>query len=227
MNKENIQNIDLKLSAVKYKDLLTVKTIENNEPIIDVDKQKITYGYQMGMQDMRELIGDRILVRKSVSELLINAQKKLKETNPFYSLFLTYGYRSLEIQEKYFLEQLGKVSLSNYFSNSIDLYEEVHQSIAVPEVAGHPTGGAVDVIIVNSETGESLDFGSKQYDFSSEKCFTFSPDVSKKRMDNRMLLRKVMMQVGFAPYDGEWWHFSYGDRNGNFITKNQTQFTTR
>ena len=34
-----------------------------------------------------------------------------------------------------------------------------------------------------------------------------------------MLLRKIMMQVGFAPYDAEWWHFSYGDREWAFYCK--------
>ena len=31
-------------------------------------------------------------------------------------------------------------------------------------------------------------------------------------MKNRMLLRAVMMSAGFAPFVGEWWHFSYGDK---------------
>ncbi|MDR3125675.1 MAG: hypothetical protein LBU20_01195 [Candidatus Nomurabacteria bacterium] len=28
----------------------------------------------------------------------------------------------------------------------------------------------------------------------------------------RFSILKPMMSQGFAPYDGEWWHFSYGDR---------------
>lgn len=28
-----------------------------------------------------------------------------------------------------------------------------------------------------------------------------------------MLLRDCMLTAGFAPYDGEWWHFSYGERD--------------
>ncbi len=26
------------------------------------------------------------------------------------------------------------------------------------------------------------------------------------------MLRNVMVSVGFAPFDGEWWHFCYGDK---------------
>jgi D-alanyl-D-alanine dipeptidase len=34
-----------------------------------------------------------------------------------------------------------------------------------------------------------------------------------------MLLRSVMLQAGFAPFDGEWWHFSYGDREWAYYYK--------
>ena len=34
-----------------------------------------------------------------------------------------------------------------------------------------------------------------------------------------VILRKIMLEVGFAPYDGEWWHFSYGDREWAYYYK--------
>lgn len=33
-----------------------------------------------------------------------------------------------------------------------------------------------------------------------------------QQKENRFLLQDLMLLVGFAPYYGEWWHFSYGDR---------------
>jgi D-alanyl-D-alanine dipeptidase len=47
---------------------------------------------------------------------------------------------------------------------------------------------------------------------ASRDSFTFSPFVSRQAWDDRQLLRRAMMAAGFAPYDGEWWHFSYGDK---------------
>jgi len=38
------------------------------------------------------------------------------------------------------------------------------------------------------------------------------PRISKDAWHNRQILRLWMMTAGFVPYDGEWWHFSYGDR---------------
>jgi D-alanyl-D-alanine dipeptidase len=49
--------------------------------------------------------------------------------------------------------------------------------------------------------------------------FTFSPFIGKEAWNNRQLLRYVMLSAGFAPFDGEWWHFSYGDREWAFYYK--------
>lgn len=95
----------------------------------------------------------------------------------------------------------------------------MHEKIAVPEVAGHPTGGAVDVTIYDMENQKELDFGSKIHDFSSDICYTFYKNISDDEKENRMLLRHLMLNEGFAPYDGEWWHFSYGDREWAFYYK--------
>lgn len=95
----------------------------------------------------------------------------------------------------------------------------MHEKIAVPEVAGHPTGGAVDVTIYDMENQKELDFGSKIHDFSSDICYTFYKNISDDEKENRMLLRRLMLNEGFAPYDGEWWHFSYGDREWAFYYK--------
>lgn len=79
-----------------------------------------------------------------------------------------------------------------------------HKFIAVPTVAGHPTGGAVDVTLVNKISGEVVDMGSKYCDFDDINVYTKSPLVPDEIRNNRELLRKVMMSVGFAPFDGEW-----------------------
>ena len=64
------------------------------------------------------------------------------------------------------------------------------------------------------KTIDKFEFGKKinnEYlDESILKTFEYN---------NRMLLRKVMMQAGFAPYDGEWWHFSYGDKEWAYYYK--------
>jgi D-alanyl-D-alanine dipeptidase len=111
------------------------------------------------------------------------------------------------------------MSQSLYFKEPESLYEEVHRYIAVPSVAGHPTGGAIDVLLVDLNKKLFLDFGSKIYDFSEKKCYIFNPRITSTGKKNRLLLREIMLRNKFAPFDGEWWHFSYGDKEWAFYYK--------
>lgn len=70
------------------------------------------------------------------------------------------------------------------------------------------------------EQSEILDMGT-QFDEASVKTNTtyyeFLPEADLRFEDvaqrnNRRLLYWVMTQVGFASYEEEWWHFSYGDQ---------------
>ena len=211
---------DLEEKMVSYKNLLPIPVKDNKEYFAVLDSVTLPNGYTPTMDDMENVTGKQIKIRVSIFEKLKLAQKKLKEINPNYTLYVTYGYRSLEVQTKKFLEQL-QITAKNYFPDPIDLYEEVHRFIAVPTVAGHPTGGAIDIVIKNEKTNESLDFGSIQYDYSTKDCYVFADHISQKAKANRLLLRKLLMKVGFAPFDGEWWHFSYGDKEWAYYYKKE------
>lgn len=213
--------VTLEKKMVKYKDLATVKVKENSEKFIFLDASVIPNGYLKEMIDMEKLFGPRVLVRKSVSEKLVLAQNILQAKYPNLTLHITYGYRSLKVQTERFQKILGEID-SNSFPNQADLYEEAHRYVAVPTVAGHPTGGAVDVIVKNVKTEKSLDFGSKQYNYATKDCYVFTPNTSKIQRKNRILLRDTLVKAGFAPFDGEWWHFSYGDREWAFYYKEKS-----
>lgn len=222
--KSNMQKVYKKLekNIIRYQDLKNVIVKENNEPFVVLDQDSIPNGYLPTMSDMKTLTGERVLIRKSLYAKLKKAQQQLKKGYPFYTLFVTYGYRSLEIQTKKFLEQLR--ATYNFFENPLDLYEEVHRFIAVPIVAGHPTGGAIDIVIKDQRNNQVLNFGSEQYNYITKDCYTFVSSISKEAQSNRMLLRQLLMNVGFAPFDGEWWHFSYGDREWAFYYKQPNAF---
>ncbi len=73
--------------------------------------------------------------------------------------------------------------------------------------SGHTRGSTADLTIVNLKTGKELDMGSP-YDFFGVESHPFYDKLTKKQKENRMLLRKVMLNNGFKPYDNEWWHFT-------------------
>ncbi|MFA5136384.1 MAG: M15 family metallopeptidase [Patescibacteria group bacterium] len=211
MNSKKLENL-----MVSYRDLLKVKTVENHEELFQV--RDIPGGYIPIMSDMRKISGNSIWVRKSVEKRLSKAQALVRKNNPGLSLYITYGFRSIEIQTRRFLERLFTHS-DTFFSDPYELYEKIHRSVAVPTVAGHPTGGAVDVMLVEARNNKPIDFGSAIYDYQNLKYYVFSDEITNEQMKYRKLLRKIMMEAGFAPYDGEWWHFSYGDREWAFYYK--------
>ena len=200
-------------SFVRYQDLISISEVDNRTKMqkfasIPSNGTKVIGRY---VTDLNELDYSPIIkVRKKVLDKLEEADLLLKNVNPNYQLMVVYGYRAMEKQEKYFNEEIKKYKYS--FDNKLELYEFVHEKIAVPEVSGHPTGGAVDVVIYDMKKEKIIDFGTDVHDFNDAKCYVYYSKIREYEHNNRILLRKIMMKVGFAPYDGEWWHFSYGDK---------------
>lgn len=86
--------------------------------------------------------------------------------------------------------------------------------------SGHTRGSTVDLCLIDIKTNKELDMGSP-YDFFGEKSHPFYKNITEKQKKNRILLRSIMIDNGFIPYDNEWWHFTlknepYPDTYFNF-----------
>lgn len=73
--------------------------------------------------------------------------------------------------------------------------------------SGHTRGSTIDLTIVDVKTNLELDMGSP-YDFFGIQSHPFYKNITQKQKENRMFLRKLMLQNGFKPYENEWWHFT-------------------
>lgn len=204
INKKRV-NQQLESKMLKYNDLRQVIVRECGESLVVLPKN-IPFQTQQIDTRMYAYTGDRIYVRQTASNMLFQANKLLTRVNPQYKLEIVYGYRTLSIQQ--LLYQQVKQKLQSKYSDK-QLTEAIHRYIAIPSVSGHPTGGAVDVQII--ENTSPINFGTKIWQFSPDS-YSYSPFVSKVSQINRLLLKSIMLSVGFAPFDGEWWHFSYGDK---------------
>ncbi|MDR1651673.1 MAG: D-alanyl-D-alanine carboxypeptidase family protein [Synergistaceae bacterium] len=178
------------------------------EPMTDVRK------YDPGIiaeqrDDMIPYTGGVILVRDTLAVKLAGVSAKLSAMG--YRLKLRYGYRHPDVQEKYFESSRARLRDENPNFSEEELNRKADIFTALPEVAGHPTGGAVDVTIVESASGRELDMGLI-YGSDEEHMKTFSGAVNSEQRKNRLLLHDIMVSEGFAPFYGEWWHFMYGDR---------------
>ncbi len=203
----NKQDVYKKLSErmVLYVDLVKIPLKENGEKLVKIVNTNNLKTREIN-PNTRKIKEKDIFVRESVATKLKEASELLVSRSEDYVLEVVYGHRSMAIQRSLFNHYRNEYS-KKY--DGIALLEATHRSIAVPEVAGHPTGGAVDVRILRKD--KPINMGTSIWEFVPDS-FTFSPFISKQAWDNRGLLREVMQRVGFAPYDGEWWHFSYGDK---------------
>ncbi len=194
-----------------YSDLCSIATSDNAEPLVDLQETVPKLKCKYEKLDMQVYLGDVMLVRASVADRLRAVQDTLECRMPGASLLVVYAYRHPDVQAKYFESRLQSITRDNPQLEGAELFEEVHKYVAVPEVAGHPTGAAIDLTI--TVDGRPIDMGTSIADFSKPDLLpTFAPGINESQKSNRLLLRELMLAQGFAPYNGEWWHFSYGDR---------------
>lgn len=191
-----------------FVELQNIEPYENGELIVNLQKiyPNLLCDYS------RENSGvNQILVRKTIAEKLNKVQDKLTKYHASMNLVIVEGYRHPIYQERYFLQQLLKEHSLEPDLNIDLLIERANQCVALPSIAGHPTGGAIDLTIAYK--GKKVDMGCAIADFTHRgKLPTFSTEVNVEAANNRRLLHDLMVDEGFAPYYGEWWHFSYGDR---------------
>ena len=205
----------LEKEFIKCRDLKEITIDESNENFISLSKlnhSNIKIRYEKF--DMLNHFNGEMIVRFSVAKKIINIANYLKENHSQLALIIVYGYRTDEIQKKYFFKYLRIIEEDYpWIEDKDELYELAHMGVACPNVAGHPTGGAVDVALYDLKKDKYLDMGAKILDYTNSKIsYTYSPEINKNHKKNRMFLKKLMENENFAPYLGEWWHFSYGDR---------------
>ncbi len=156
-------------------------------------------------------------VRKSVLLKLYAANCLLPKG---YSLCLKEGYRSKERQEKSFQNVLAEYQNKFKDKDFKEIIKCVSEYVAPIEVAGHPTGGAVDVVL--KKNGIEVWMGTKFNDQPSEtnnRTYLYSMLINEEASLNRKLLIEIMEMNGFINYPAEWWHWSYGDKYWAYINK--------
>ncbi len=75
--------------------------------------------------------------------------------------------------------------------------------------SSHSQGNTIDVTMI-SVTGESIRMPTDFDDFSA-KADRYYEDCTPEEAQNAQKLENIMIQAGFKPYSGEWWHFSDTD----------------
>ncbi len=156
-------------------------------------------------------------VRSSVKDRLVNAAQLLR---PAYTLALNEGWRPPAIQAMSFDRQVSR--LMDIYPNEefVNLRRLASRFVSPPDVAPHPTGAAVDVVLLDGD-GTVVDMGcplDTNPEDSAGLCYTDHPDVPDAARGARAAMGEAMRRAGFVNYPTEWWHWSYGDRYWAMVT---------
>lgn len=133
------------------------------------------------------------------AEKLIKAHQLLKVRYPFFRFLILDAARPLSVQKKMY-DVVQGTPYAAYVAN--------------PSKTGlHNYGMAVDLTICDLN-GKELDMGTP-FDFfgavagiNREEELIARGRLTREQVNNRKLLRKVMIEAGFITIRGEWWHFN-------------------
>lgn len=140
--------------------------------------------------------GECYLRLKTVKTLMKANAKFMKKG---FKIKLYDCYRPLDIQKKMWAIVPNPTYVANPSKGSI-----------------HNRGGAVDITLVDSNGGE-LDMGTS-FDFFGIEASHDYKNLSKAVLDNRKLLKKIMLRCKFESFDSEWWHYNFKNAKLNPIS---------
>ena len=154
------------------------------------------------------------LLRQSVAEMLCRADGALRQQG--VCLAIIEGWRAPHIQTRMYRATWVWWQERHPEWTEAHLRRVVNRFSAPPHDARvpppHTTGGAVDLMLADAETGKALDHASP-YDSSDPQSYPFAaPDLSETARRTRFLLRDALEATGLTNYPGEYWHWSYGDQ---------------
>ena len=151
-------------------------------------------------------IGDTIILSMKAIEALSQVQDELREQG--LSLKIYDAYRPQKAVD-HFIRWAGipsdTVQKRNYYPklDKPRLFDLGYISAR----SGHTRGSTVDLTIVSMTDGSELDMGGT-YDYFGERSHHSFSGITRKQLDNRLLLKQVMEKYGFKAYSKEWWHYT-------------------
>ncbi|MFO7447174.1 MAG: M15 family metallopeptidase [Ignavibacteriaceae bacterium] len=128
-------------------------------------------------------------LRLPAAEALKQVQEELKKKN--YELKIFDAYRPYSITVKMYIT-----------------YEDTTYVASAWTGSRHNRGCAVDITIINSETGEEIIMPTGYDDFT-EKAHPDYKYLPDDVINNRALLINTMSKFGFMVYTTEWWHYDF------------------
>lgn len=171
--------------------------------------------YELGFSPYSEVYGRRIVLEK-ILRALDNIPKN-------YGVTIWDIYRPRAVQQKLFEWMRNEIQQAHPTFTDEENFTETQKYMSLPSQVGdaycspHLSGGAIDLTLHDSKTGNELDMGTS-FDDCSERAhrdyFERAADLDKHSCvlrERRRILKSSMESSGFTSYPYEWWHFDYGN----------------
>jgi D-alanyl-D-alanine dipeptidase len=149
------------------------------------------------------------IVTNALGKALAGLQAELISEN--LELFVFETYRPTQagadmLQWALDSEQIG--NKKDYYPNieKSDLYRLGY----LIEYSAHSRGSTVDVTLVDSRSGQSLDMGTR-FDFMDVLSQPNNESIGEIAFAHRQMLQTLMIKHGFLEIDTECWHFTLQD----------------
>ena len=146
------------------------------------------------------------LLTKEATTALKEVSDQLKERG--YRIKIFDAYRPQKAV-KYFMnwaKNLSDTKMKKYFYPELKK-DVLFQQGYISEKSSHSRGSTVDLSLFDIKLKKEVDMGGT-FDFFGELSHTDYTNITEEQYNNRILLRKVMMEHGFKPLEKEWWHFT-------------------
>ncbi|MFA7116677.1 MAG: M15 family metallopeptidase [Bacteroidales bacterium] len=172
--------------------------IQDIDSTIDVQIVYATCHNFMGKKLYKDL--DKAYLLPEVAQKLKKAHQILRKMRPDVHFVVYDAARPVQIQQAMW-DMVKGTYMDGYVANP------AHAR------GMHNYGVAVDLTLVDC-TGHPLPMGSTYDYFGKEAHSNHEAEllknhrITKVELENRLLLRKVMVQAGFDTITSEWWHFN-------------------
>lgn len=125
---------------------------------------------------------------------LLKAAQIMSEKHPKYVLRILDCYRPAYVSAK--------------------MYEKVadmpDRDVWVAKRSGHNKGASIDLTLAYKSSGDEVNMGTPFDYFGKESSYNRNNALHQ-------ILRDVMMEAGFFPYNAEWWHFKTSDAHEEYL----------
>ena len=204
--------------------LTVAQQLQKSKYGADVLKQTGVYKNTCRADSTKKMIELKTIIPSVIYDLRYSTKDNFV-MQPLYPRFTSVTFLRLpaanalaNVQKELSEKGLGLKIFDAYrpYSVTVKFWELVKDEryVANPSKgSGHNRGLAVDLTIIDLKTGKELDMGTGFDNFTDTAHHTFTA-LPETVLNNRKLLKEVMLKYGFKLFETEWWHYSWpNDRN--------------